>query len=274
VLIRHEGIKLKVDPADSYHRIFIKAAVKRRIGRFIGHHYRTDDYLLLAYRTLQTVKNPVVVDVGCNIGTTVLPLASRFPEGTFVAIDAHPIPLARMIENVRLNKLKNVGVVAAGISDEGKMTRIYTCPFNSGAHRLSGFEGRADVAAAGPNYDNITVAVLSLREVMLAHNVDRCDLLKIDVEGFELRVLKSLRDWLCPQRIPSIVCEWGAECSRAVGSTGWGMVAFMRRLGYQCRDLHSGSPIQTEADIPDLDDFTTTDFLFTGGALRSEFRAC
>jgi FkbM family methyltransferase len=265
VRIRYEGVALRVDPADWMHRIFIRRAVKRRIGRFIGRPYRTDDYLSLAYRTLEAIENPVIVDVGCNIGATALPIAARFPAGKIIAIDAHPVPLARMIANVRLNALANVRVIAAAISDQCEPARIYTCATNSGGSRLSGFEGRTDVGEAMV-CDDITVPAITLRQAMSAQNIDQCDLLKIDTEGFEVHVLKSLGNWLSPQRVRAVVCEYGPEGLRSAGSTGWEMVSLMQFAGYSCRDLHSQKSICEKADIPNLADFTTTDFLFTATA--------
>ena len=259
--ISYEGVILEVDPSDWMHRALIKTAIKKRIGWLIGKPYRRDDYLTCAYRVLSDVTNPVVLDIGCNIGTTALPLARRFPTSKIIAVDAHPTALSRLLRNIQINRIQNVSIVAAAISDTGDMARIFTEPRNSGGNRLSGFEGRTDLAPF-KTYDNINVPSLRLDKVAAEMNITHCDMLKIDVEGYELHVLKSLGSDLSPKNYSTVICEFGPEGLRSAGATGWDLVHLMRSHGYRCNNLHDGKAIETPDDVPLLPEFTVTDFLF------------
>lgn len=73
---------------------------------------------------------------------------------------------------------------------------------------MTGFVGRKEIEEAevfGP----IFVPIKTLKDIFSELEIQRCDLLKIDTEGYEVSVLKSLEDVLCPETIPYVVAEVG-----------------------------------------------------------------
>jgi FkbM family methyltransferase len=256
MLFTYESAVFDFNFWDKFQRGYALKCIKPYIGPMLGRPYRTEDYLALCYRTFG--ETPVAVDIGCNIGTTTLPLALRYPGGSFVAVDAHPVALGQFVQNARRNKVGNVKVVCAAVSDRSEPLRMYSAADNSGGNRVSGFKGRPGAALA----EEIIVPAMSLAQVLDAAGIERADILKIDTEGYELHVLRSLGDRLQPQNFPLIVAEYGPEGMRSAGNTGWEMVNFMRGRGYVCADLHSGRAITTEGEIPSLPDFSVTDFIF------------
>ena len=63
----------------------LKQSIKKKIGRAIGKPYVADDYLVFAQSLLFEKPDAVVLDVGANIGMTMVPLAKAFPKATFFA---------------------------------------------------------------------------------------------------------------------------------------------------------------------------------------------
>jgi FkbM family methyltransferase len=259
--IKYEHAIFDLDLDDQFHRTLLRARVKKSIGSFIGKPYRLDAFLQRAFAAVANKQEYVLIDVGCNIGTTSLPVATRFRNGRVIAIDAHPVALARILGNIRANRLRNVSVVAAAISDQPAPLRIYSCANNSGGNRVTGFEGRTDQPASDFE-DNITVPTMTLVDVLNYFQLDGCDVLKIDVEGYELNVLRSAGEALSPERFPLVILEYGPEGCRAAGTTGWEIVSYMVRRGYKCIDLHTRKLIEQAGDIPQLADFSVTDFMF------------
>lgn len=271
--IDYEGVLFDIDIRDPYHRRLLRRRLKKVIGPLIGRPYVRDDYLELAFQVASRTSAPIVVDVGCNIGETALPIAKNFPQATVVAIEAHPVAAARFVRNTRLNRLGNVKLVAAAIAPRAEPVRIFTCPTNSGGHRLTGFAGRTDLPQPQAD-DDLTVPGIRLDSLFRHLHIEACSILKIDVEGFEWQVLSSLGDSLVPERIPHVVCEYGPEGMRAAGHEGSDMVGLMQRAGYRCTDLHTGRRIDGPDDIPKLPDFHVTDFLFTTAGLAPHRGEC
>lgn len=260
--LKYEGAIFHINLQSSIERSLIKKAVKRRIGNWIGKPYRTDAYLQFARDNLALIEAPIVIDVGANIGTTVLPLAIQFPKAHFYAAEPHPLPSSRFLENCRSNQVQNVKLITAAIGMSNKMAQIHTCPTNSGGHRLTGFQGRKEIEAI-PQFGSILVPLKPLTALFQECNIQHCDILKIDTEGYEVSVLNSLQDHLRPDIVTYVIAEFGPEGLRRAGVTGWDLVEPLLKRGYQCKILGTDHPITSEKDIPILPDFSVTDFIFS-----------
>lgn len=258
--LKYEEAYFKIGWQGSIDRWLIKQSIKKRIGKFLGKPYQLDTYLKFASQHLS--HSSIVVDVGSNIGTTVLPLAVKFPNAKFFAIEPHPIPAAKFINNCERNHVKNVSLVSTAIGLGSKMAQIYTCPTNSGGHRLTGFRGRKDIVSS-TTFGPIKVPMKSLHDLFNDFEIEHCDLLKIDTEGYEIFVLESLKENLHPEIIPYVVAEMGPEGLRNAGKSPWELVSLMLKKGYICRILGTERVIENEEDVPLLPDFTVIDLLFS-----------
>lgn len=259
--VTYEGVKYYVSMANSIERYLLKKRIKKIAGCFFRKLNRKDPCMLFYDSFLTSLNNPVVIDVGANIGMVTLPLAKKNVNGKFIAIEPHPLPASRFIQNCQLNKLDNVSLVSAAISPVMGLTKIYTCSSNSGGHRVTGFDGR-DNDKVESSIGAVSVAGLPLKNIFKHFNVQCCDLLKVDVEGFEYQVLDSLEDLLSPMIVKAVVAEYGPEGLRAAGKTGWDVVEFMQKKGYKSWELQTGKEIESPKDIPLLPDHSVTDFLF------------
>ncbi|MEZ5819723.1 MAG: FkbM family methyltransferase [Bradyrhizobium sp.] len=123
----------------------------------------------------------VFVDVGANVGTYALALARDVgTKGKVIAIEPHPVTHARLAFNHAASGFAQVRLVqAAAGADDGELL-IETDGDNLGAsHIVSGdASGRA-----------IRVPSLRLLRILQEAAVSHVDALKIDVEGYEDRVL-------------------------------------------------------------------------------------
>lgn len=79
----------------------------------------------------------------------------------------------------------------------------------------------------------IECRVTSIDEYVEAHQVSNIALMKIDVEGFELRVLKGARRTILRDR-PLIICEVIASHLARAGATPENLLSEVNQLGYSC----------------------------------------
>jgi FkbM family methyltransferase len=123
----------------------------------------------------------VFVDIGANVGTYALALARNVGErGMVIAIEPHPVIHARLAFNRAASNLAQVHLVAAAAGDFDGEVMIETDGYNLGAsHVVTGS------ASAGA----FKVPCFTLQHILERAGVTRVDALKIDVEGFEDRVL-------------------------------------------------------------------------------------
>jgi FkbM family methyltransferase len=260
--LKYEGAEFKIGLNSSLERHLVKQAIKKKIGKMIGKPYQEDIYLQIAAKILSETPEGIVVDVGSNIGTTILPLAVKFSFVKFFAIEPHPIPAVRLIRNCERNSVNNVNLLSVAVGLEEKMAQIYTCPTNSGGHRLTGFNGRADLGKQPP-FGPINVPIKSLFDIFNEFAIKRCDLLKIDTEGYEVFVMESLKTKLQPNIIKHVIAEFGPEGLRQTGKSGWDLISIMLKQGYVCKILGTEEKIEHEKQVPKLADFSVVDLIFS-----------
>jgi FkbM family methyltransferase len=157
------------------------------------------DYWLGTYETelqaaLRELVQPksVAYDVGANIGYISLMLARRVgPEGRVFAFEALPENVARLRENLALNKMEQrVTVVPGAVVDRAGMVSFLVAP-SGGMGKAEGSAGRHDV-----KYNQaIDVNGLSLDEFVFKQGNLPPRLIKIDIEGGEVLALRVLDEF-------------------------------------------------------------------------------
>jgi len=141
------------------------------------------DYNLEELTFLRALTPPggVFVDIGANVGTYALVLARKVGKnGTVIAIEPHPVARARLAFNRTASNLPQVRLVAAAAGPSDGELLIETDNRNLGASHI--VSGTASASA-------ISVPALTLKGILDDAGVTKVDSLKIDVEGFEDRVL-------------------------------------------------------------------------------------
>jgi FkbM family methyltransferase len=123
----------------------------------------------------------VFVDVGANVGTYTLPLARHVGvNGKAIAIEPHPVTHGRLAFNRAASDLSQVTLVAAAASDADGEVMIETDGDNLGA---------SHVVTGATSANAIKAQSMTLQHILEQAGVSKVDALKIDVEGFEDRVL-------------------------------------------------------------------------------------
>ena len=141
------------------------------------------DYNLeeLEFLRAHTPSGGVFVDVGANVGTYAMVLARHVgANGRVIAIEPHPVTFARLSFNNAASGFTQVNLVAAAAGPADSELTIETDGDNLGAsHVVTGAAAR----------DAIRVPSWRLQRILEEAGVSEVDALKIDVEGFEDRVL-------------------------------------------------------------------------------------
>ena len=131
---------------------------------------------------------PVIVDVGANAGVFSLPiLPVCTPDAQLLAFEPNPVMFARLAINVSLNDFANIRLFEYAIGDApGEAPLFFPSNPNLG-------QGRVGVAYKGINSrKGVVVRVRPLLDCLQESGVARVDLLKVDVEGLEDRVIAPL----------------------------------------------------------------------------------
>jgi FkbM family methyltransferase len=162
----------------------------------------------------------VVYDVGAFHGILTLFFASRCSQ--VVSYEPNEINHARLVENIRLNNLTNVRVRKLGVgSQPGSGTLRYSPEMAGG--------GTLDPNASGLFSQAIQITTLDYD--IAASALPAPDLIKIDIEGWELEALQGARATLDAHH-PALFLEMHGETLREKRSKASAIVAFLCDAGY------------------------------------------
>lgn len=176
------------------------------------------------------LEGAVCVDVGANIGLhTVFLSRAVGPRGRVVAFEPEQANFRLLEHNVAANGLANVEPHRQALSDAAGELILRLDPENFGNHQLSG--------GAGGQVDQRVETVPG--DAVLA-GVSGIGLIKIDVQGHEMRVLRGLEATLA--RSPSVVLsiEVSPPHLRAAGTSASELVAYLRHQGFDGYEVQPG----------------------------------
>jgi len=173
---------LRTGPVDTQYqgasfRFHHQASATER-GALFNPDYNLEE---LTFLRAHTPEGGVFVDVGAHVGTYAMVLAQRVGKnGTVIAIEPHPVAQARFAFNRAASDSSQVRLIAAAAGPSDGELLIETDGNNLGA---------SHIVTGKPLGNSIRVASLTLQHILDDAGVTTVDALKIDVEGFEDRVL-------------------------------------------------------------------------------------
>jgi FkbM family methyltransferase len=169
----------------------------------VGHDAFLEYYSIIL---VGDAKDGVILDIGSNIGTYVVPLAKEFPGIEFYSFEPQRIVFYQLCSNIILNGLENVHATNKGLSDTPAEIEVITPDYmvekNVGAFSLD----------AGVHKNNNVCSSQGRSEKI---QIDRLDdygfkdvrLIKIDVEGLEMSVIKGGLETIKANDYPPIIFE-------------------------------------------------------------------
>jgi FkbM family methyltransferase len=162
------------------------------------------------------IDSPFVLDIGANLGAYAIPVAQKIASvnGTVFAYEPQRIVFYQLCGNVFLNRLDNIHAFHMAVGDlDGKVNIRnidYARTSNIGGFSLdNSLYGRTAITEAEGSYE---VAMTRLDSIVLPNAPS---LIKIDVEGAELDVLKGANKTICDANFPPLILEaWTSEWFR------------------------------------------------------------
>ena len=162
----------------------------------------------------------VFVDVGANVGTYALALARDVGAGgRVIAIEPHPVTHARLAFNHAASAYEQVKLVRAASGAEDGELLIETDGDNLGA---------SHIVSENASGKAIRVPALRLVRILQEAGAGNIDALKIDVEGYEDRVLMPFFKTAPPSLWPKAVViehlskdEWQDDCIADMVARGY-----------------------------------------------------
>jgi len=176
------------------------------------------------------LSSDVIFDIGSNIGTTTLPFANVIKSGTVYSFEPGISNFKRIQENIDLNptlvnriKLFNIGFG----SEMGKAKLFKVHEYNPGMNRIL------------PNnsfHEFEEIEIDTIDNFTKTNSINKLDLIKIDVEGYEFNILKGATAVLRELK-PKLFIELDDENLKANGGSAQELILFVSRFNYLCYNI-------------------------------------
>ncbi len=175
-------------------------------GTFNVRKYTDDLWHILPNREANVYKcikerltiGSVFVDAGANIGVySILASSIVGDEGKVISIEMIPLTIKRLKKHIMMNNQQNINIIEQALSDTKDETIVANVPNNK--YGMASIE----IIHNGIETESVKVMTTTLSHVLA--NVDKVDLMKMDIEGAELKALQGGEDVL--DKVENIIFE-------------------------------------------------------------------
>lgn len=157
-----------------------------------------DEFMMFFLYEKLIQKNSICVDIGANVGLHSCVLSKLCPEGKVMSFEPSDSCILRLKENVEINNVKNIELIKEVLFSEKKQVN-----FNFNKDNFN-----KGVGSITNDRNNTSVIVSSTLDDIVGNT--KIDLIKIDVEGSELEVLKGGIKSIKNNK-PHIIIEYNSE---------------------------------------------------------------
>lgn len=167
-----------------------------------------------------------VIDIGANNGDVSLHAARLLAGSGYVySFEPDPWNFKRFMENLSLNNLKNITAYNMGIGNStGTADLAVIDDRNRGMNRISSFVN--EDSPFNP------VEIIRLDDFVQQQVSGKIDIVKIDVEGYEMKVLEGAKVTI-ETHGPILFIELDDSNLKEQGSSAAELIAFLERRNYQ-----------------------------------------
>lgn len=136
-------------------------------------------------------KRPFIIDCGSHIGLSIIYFKTLYPDSKILGFEPNPENFEILKKNIKINKLKNIKLIRAAVSNKKGRATL----------RVS-FEEKepwtwSDTIIHNMSGDEDENKKISVETVRLSKYITReVDLLKMDIEGSEQKVIEEIQNKL------------------------------------------------------------------------------
>lgn len=188
-------------------------------------------------------KGMTVLDIGANIGCHTLRFAKNVgPQGRVIAFEPTSWAFKKLKRNVSLNHFNNISLEKLALSNKNE---VDTCCLSSSWPIYPDPDMKLHPVHNGLIGEPEEVEFIKLDEYVSRKDISKIDLVKIDVDGYEYRVLEGGIETI-RNNTPSMIIEMSERTHKAVGSDIYEMLSMLTKLGYHFLSIPEMKEIKFE----------------------------
>lgn len=177
-----------------------------------------------------TKPGDTIFDVGSNIGMVSIFLSKLTKNiGTVYSFEPVTNTYDMLLETIAINRCRNILTHKIGFSDSIKEAEIFT--FAGANHTLNSL-GKVNIDGLIPASTEI-IKLDTIDSFCHEHKIEKIDLLKVDVEGFEDSVFLGAKNYLLNNKIKYIQFEISEMPLKSIGKNSQDIFDILHRCKYK-----------------------------------------
>jgi FkbM family methyltransferase len=169
-------------------------------------------------------KAKTIFDVGGNIGFTAMYFSTLNSTACIFAFEPHPKTFQRAQDNLSVNNFKNIYFQKLGLGDKPDTVKLFEVNSNN--------PGMNRIIPGNNDFPHVTIEIDTIDNFVQVKGIEKIDFMKIDVEGFELSVLKGAAKTFQKQ-LPILFIELDDDNLRENNSSAKELVELLSSYGYK-----------------------------------------
>ena len=184
------------------------------------------------------------LDVGANLGYyTALATRAVGPNGRVLAVEPDPDSFGYLEQTIAANAVGNVQAFPVAASDAPATLPLYISTDNRGDNRLY---------ASGEDRPQVEVTARPLDALLRENKIDKVDLIKIDVQGYEPKVIAGLRETITASPNLTLLTEFWPQGIDEAGENANDFLQTLRGLGLTLHELQPDGSLAELTNDTDL----------------------
>lgn len=215
-------------------KLYLYCYTDSKLAEKIFNEEFEDNELEFFKRYLRT--GDAFIDIGANIGLfTILSAKLVGENGSVFSFEPVNATYNRLIENIELNHLQNVKSYQLALSNNDGSFEMMVSKEGYDAWNSMG------KPIAGGSFGKEKINTEKFDNIFSMHNHSNISLIKIDVEGWEMNVLKGGRNFFSEKNSPTLMLEFCDKAAENSNSSCATLYEYLNELGYDLFSYESHS---------------------------------
>ena len=185
-----------------------------------------------------------VIDVGANVGYYSALISDLIgPNGIVLAIEPDSESFKYLLKTIKSSKNKNIRPFLKAASDHNNILPLYISKDNRGDNRLY---------KTNQKRNSIDVETIILDELIIKNEINQVDLIKIDVQGYEPKVIRGMKNIIKTSNKIILLTEFWPKGIVDAGENPIDFLKMLRSLDFSLYELNTQGKLISLREEDDL----------------------
>jgi len=163
--------------------VLLKSGLKFYVTNLLDLHIIKETIFDGVYNFNYKLSPKIILDVGAHVGDYSIYMGLEYPKAKIFAFEPNPKTYKILVENIKVNGVKNVTTINLGLSNRSQKEKLYL-QLASGMTSVYKKENHS--------FSSVSINTLSLADFLRKYSVNSVDIMKVDCEGAEYKIFLGL----------------------------------------------------------------------------------